>query len=127
MSVLELCLTSGGNEKKMRGINGRNEEDRWSVFDFINATCGKPEADTYGRKTFYNLIQEGSKYKAEVEKLFLNLKFPGRGQRDTPCMTLKGLQTLLTMLGGKVAAEYRAEATRAFMLMLVDHLQGRGK
>ena len=34
-------------------------------------------------------------------------KFPGERQRNTPCMTLRGLQRLLMILGGKVAAEYR--------------------
>lgn len=35
------------------------------------------------------------------------LKFPGSGQRETPCMTIRGLQRLLMILGGKVAAEFR--------------------
>ena len=114
MSVLELCLTSGGNEKKMRGVKVDGEEERWSVYDFINAVCCRPVRDTYGRNTYYDLVASGSDYKTEVAGLTCNLKFPGRGQRDTPCMTLKGLQTLLTMLGGKVAAEYRALVVDTF-------------
>lgn len=35
------------------------------------------------------------------------LKFPGSGQRETPCMTIRGLQRYLMILGGKVAAEFR--------------------
>ncbi len=34
-------------------------------------------------------------------------KFPGPRQRDTPCMTIRGLQRLLMILGGKIAAKYR--------------------
>ena len=43
-----------------------------------------------------------------------NLKFPGSGQRDTPCMTVRGLQRLLMILGGKVGAEYRALVESTF-------------
>jgi hypothetical protein len=39
-----------------------------------------------------------------------HFQFPGQGQRLTPCMTIRGLQHLLMILGGKVAAEYRAIA-----------------
>ena len=43
-----------------------------------------------------------------------HLKFPGRGQRDTPTMTLRGLQRLLLILGGKVAADFRALVETTF-------------
>ena len=42
------------------------------------------------------------------------LKFPGRGQRDTPTMTLRGLQRMLMILGGKVASDYRAIVETTF-------------
>jgi hypothetical protein len=90
-------------------------EDVWSVYDFINAVCGKNESNVYGRATLYNIVKEGSEYKTEVDKLLINLKFPGRGQRETPCrMTLRGLQRLLQILAGKVAAEYRALVETTF-------------
>jgi hypothetical protein len=114
MSVLELCLTSGGSGKKMRGVKMDGGEERWSVYDFINVVCEKPENNAYARVTFGSLIADTSEYKDEVVRNLYNLKFPGRGQRDTPCMTLKGLQTLLAMLGGKVAAEYRALVVDTF-------------
>ncbi len=46
--------------------------------------------------------------KNELVTLCVYIKFPGAGQRETPCMTIRGLQRLLMILGGKVAAEFRA-------------------
>jgi hypothetical protein len=86
MSVLELCLASGGDGKKMRGMQMDGGEERWSVYDFINVVCGKPENNGYARATFGNLIADTSEYKDEVAKNLCNLKFPGRGQRETPCL-----------------------------------------
>jgi hypothetical protein len=94
------------------------EVDQWwfSVYDFISYVCGKEgtEARKYAQKTFKNLLEMGSEHQNEVSKLWRHLKFPGSGQRNTPCMTLRGLQRLLMILGGKVAAEYRAIAEGIF-------------
>ena len=62
---------------------------------------------------FARLIANGSEYRDEVVKACDYLKFPGRGQRDTPCMDIRGLQRLISLLGGKIGAEYRrlAETT----------------
>ena len=44
------------------------------------------------------LVQDGSEYKNEVDTLCVYLKFSGTGQRETPCMTIRGLQRLLMIL-----------------------------
>ena len=44
---------------------------------------------------------------SEVVTNCYNLKFHGSGEKETPCMTVRGLQRLLMLLGGKVAAQYR--------------------
>jgi hypothetical protein len=92
------------------------EVDQWwfSVFDFINFACEKDPKSTYAKVTFLRLNENGSEYAKEVVTSCNHFKFPGQGQRLTPCMTLRGLQRLLMILGGKVAAEYRAIAEGIF-------------
>lgn len=92
---------------KIRGTLDHDEIQWFSVFDTINFTCGKTEKSSYGNTTFFRLIQEGSDFKDEVLTLCKNMKFPGKGQRETPCMTIRGLQRLIMILGGKVAASFR--------------------
>ena len=114
MNVLELVFAGGEDKAKIRGMKGEDGEERWSVYDMVNAACEKTPKDEYGRYTFNRIMEDGSQYADEVRALCSNLKFPGRGQRDTPCMTLRGLQRLLMILGGKVAAGYRAVAETTF-------------
>ena len=114
MNVLELVFAGGEDKAKIRGVKGEDGEERWSVYDMVNAACEKTPKDEYGRYTFNRIMEDGSQYADEVRALCSNLKFPGRGQRDTPCMTLRGLQRLLMILGGKVAAGYRAVAETTF-------------
>ena len=78
--------------------------------------CGKAgrEAKKYSQKTFERLTEIGSEHAKEVTINYRNFQFPGQGQRLTPCMTIRGLQRLLTILGGKVAAEYRKIAEGIF-------------
>ena len=52
-------------------------------------------------------LTNGSQYASEVVTNCYNLKFHGSGEKETPCMTVRGLQRLLMLLGGKVAAQYR--------------------
>ena len=106
MSTLMLDLLQNGS-KHLRGtpaVSG-NEHD-FSTFDFINHTTGKSLDDTYGKTTFYRM-KNSDEYGAEIKALTKMVKFPGQGQRETPTMTIRGLQRLLMMLGGKVAREYR--------------------
>ena len=69
--------------------------------------CKYGDNGNAARKEFSRLIQDGSEYQQEVAALCRYLKFPGRGQKETPCMTLRGLQRLMMILGGKAAAEFR--------------------
>jgi hypothetical protein len=64
------------------------------------------------------LIQEGSEYKDEVCLLSSIHKFPGRGQRDTPCTTIKGIQQLIIILGGKVAEAFKDKALKVLQRYL---------
>jgi hypothetical protein len=112
MNVMELVM--GEDQAKIRGVKGESGEEWWSVYDFINAVCEKDSKDKYGAHVFYNLTQDTSEYKDEVCSSSSHLKFPGRGQRDTPCMTLRGLLRLLMILGGKVASGYRAVVETTF-------------
>lgn len=83
-----------------------NDCQIFSVYNFINLVCQKDKNDTYGTNTFKRL-REDPQFKDEVHTLCVDFKFPGKGQRSTPCMTIRGLQRLLMILGGKVAAEFR--------------------
>ena len=115
--VLELCLLEG-----KEGIRGKVDEkdgiEKYSVYDTINLVTGRNLNNDYGRHTYYSLIEEASKFKDEVGSLKCDLKFKGRGQRNTPCMTLRGLQRLVMILGGKVAAKYRAIAETTLTRMI---------
>jgi hypothetical protein len=116
MSLLELQLLNGKEAIRGKKVVASNstEVDMFSVYDFINVVCGKGIKQSYGRVIYFNLTSDNSEYKDEVVKSTTNLKFPGRGQRDTPCMSMRGLQRLLMILGGKVATEYRALVETTF-------------
>ena len=111
MNILTLSLTNQDGPL-IRGITG--VDDHWSVYDFVNVVCNKDIKDSYGRITFARLTHPTSENAKEVQSLCQYLRFPGVGQRDTPTMTLRGLQRLLMILGGKVAAEYRALVESTF-------------
>ena len=56
------------------------------------------------------MISDQSKYKDELEALVYSATFCSSVQYnryDTPAMTLRGLQRLVMILGGKVAADFR--------------------
>jgi hypothetical protein len=113
MSLLELCLLDG--KEGIRGkIDEKDNVEKFAVYDSINIVCGKTLKSVYGHHVYYDLTLEGSEYKDEICSLSSNLKFKGRGQRMTPCMSIRGLQRLLMMLGGKVAAQYRALVETTF-------------
>jgi hypothetical protein len=95
---------------------GVDEKDKWwfSVFDFINFVCEKDHNRTYAHRVFSRLVKDGSEYQNEVLSNCEYCKFAGQRQKSTPCMTIRGLQRLLMILGGKAAAEYRAIAEGVF-------------
>lgn len=111
MSVLQLCLLDG-----KEGIRGKIDEkdgiEKFAIYDFINIVSGRDLKNDYSKTLLSRLINDESEFKDEVTSC--NLKFKGRGQRETPCMSIRGLQRLLMLLGGKVAAQYRALVETTF-------------
>lgn len=69
--------------------------------------CKYESSGASARNEFKRLTSDGSEFKAEIVSSCYYLKFPGKGQKETPCMTLRGLQRLMMILGGKIAAEFR--------------------
>jgi len=107
MSSLVLKLLDKAGGPSVRGMLGPDGVQVFSVYDFLTIACNKPDKSSYANTTFFRLTQDDSEFKNELLTLCKNIKFPGKGQRETPCMTIRGLQRLLMILGGKVAAEFR--------------------
>lgn len=103
--VLKLINTADGSS--VRGMIGPDGLQLFSVYDFMTISCRYGNSGASARNEFKRLIREGSEFQSEVVGSCYYLKFPGSGQRETPCMTIRGLQRLLMILGGKVAAEFR--------------------
>ena len=104
----------GDGSHKLRGMIVADGEDRFSVIDAITKACNKNDNGAYARVTYANLIKPASQYRDEILKNVTLLKFPGQGQRETPTMSIRGLQRLLMILGGKVSEEYRKLAEGTF-------------
>jgi hypothetical protein len=115
MSELVLRLAS---DATVRGTITFDGEQAFSVFNFINLMCNRHE--TFGNKVWERLTHKKSVYKEELDELstkeFVNgligqddqLSHTKKTRRSrTPVMTLRGLQRLLMILGGRVAAEFR--------------------
>jgi hypothetical protein len=105
MSDLVLRLAA---DATVRGATTTEGIQVFSVYDSIALFCGKSES--YARTTWTRLISEKSTYKSELEGLVYTATFCSSINNrpfDTPCMTLRGLQRLVMILGGKVAADFR--------------------
>ena len=113
MSTLLLKLLDKG-DRNIRGMVDKSGLQVFSVYDFLTVACGYGNSGASARNEFKRLTRDGSEFKSEVVASCYNLKFPGPGQRETPCMTIRGLQRLLMIQGGKVAAEYREIIEGAF-------------
>ena len=107
MSSLVLKLIDSPEGSSVRGVVTPEGFQFFSVFDFMTIACGYKDTGASARKEYIRLTSDGSEYKDEVVASCRYLKFSGKGQRETPCMTIRGLQRLLMILGGKVAAEFR--------------------
>jgi len=107
MSSLLLKLADGEGQS----IRGKEHEGaQWfSVYDFMTKACAYKDTGAAARNEFKRLTSNGSEYKNELDTLYVHLKFPGAGQRDTPCMTMQGLLVLLKSLGNKVSRAFREE------------------
>ena len=107
MANLVLKLT-GDDSHRIRGMLSPDGMQVFSVYDFITVACAKTDKGVYARKCFGRLTTDGSEHQNEIVSLCHNLHFPGQRGAQTPAMTIRGLQRLLMILGGKVAAEFRA-------------------
>jgi hypothetical protein len=96
---------------RSKRTDGDNNDDVYAVYDFITKKCDYKDDNSTARKAFERLIAEGSEHRYKVMALISYHKFPGRGQRNTPCMTLQGLQVLTTCLGDKVRKAYIEETS----------------
>ena len=79
----------------------------FSVYDFINFVTGREPGNEYAGNLFRRLVKPGSEHAEDIRSLWSDVKFRGQRQKLTACMTVRGLQRLLMLLGGKVAAQYR--------------------
>lgn len=102
MSSLLLKLADGEGQS----IRGKEHEGAqyFSVYDVLSVACVK-KGNSYAKTTFSRLVQDGSEYR----NLCVYLKFPGAGQRKTPCMTIQDLLVLFKSLGAKVSHAFRDE------------------
>ena len=105
MTQIVLRLTNGSAPIRGMKFQGSN---LFSVYDFMWNT-GAFVSKGAAAASWTRLTQ--SEHKEEVSRFTSNLKFPGPGQRETPCMTIQGLQHLLCLLGGKIGQQYRDLAT----------------
>lgn len=106
MSTLLLKLLDADG-RAIRGMMMKDDMQVFSVYDFMTNACGYESSGASARKEFQRLIKDRSEFKNEVVASCHYCKFPGARQRDTPCMTIRGLQRLLMILGTKVAVDFR--------------------
>ena len=83
-------LESLWSEQNVKKSEGRREA---SVY-------GHELGETYAKMTFSRLTKEGHEHAKAVVTDCYYFQFSGQGQKSTPCMTLRGLQRLLLILGG---------------------------
>jgi hypothetical protein len=109
MSELVLRLAGDATVRAMITVEG---EHVVSVYDFMNLAC-PGNSKSWASVTWSNLIKENSQFRHELSFTMVHLKYLGvrKGNNTrsckTPVMTLRGLQRLLMILGGRVAAEFR--------------------
>jgi hypothetical protein len=106
-----------GDDNAVRGMLDTDGKQRFSVYDCLtilflyNVKDGKEQdqkkASSCARAFYSTLIADDSEYRDDILSHVVYLKFPGQGQRDTPTMTLAGLQKLVLHVGGKFGAKYR--------------------
>ena len=82
--------------------------DLFSVIDCIKYVC--PHNSMYMQAIWYRLVSKDSQSGQIANDMlpeFQTRKFEGKGQQNTPCATIPGLQKLLLVLGSKAAVEFR--------------------
>ena len=115
MSSLALNLAFNAS---IKGVVAPDGSHRFSVYDFITLACQKTDGGGYARTVFYRLIADDSDFKGEITSQCHNIHFPGGRGAATPTMTVLGLQKLLSILGTKVAVEFRAQLEDALASVL---------
>ena len=91
---------------------------RVSVVDTIAVITGKNA--NHSAEAMRDL---GNRY-PEVNGGIVHLKFPGRGQRNTPVADARGIVEVIMLLPGAQAARIRRQAAE-LLVRLVSALQGR--
>ena len=106
MNELVLKLTADGINDA-RGVIAPDGNEVFSVYDILSRAYTNKDPAGTARKEFHRLIADGSDFKEEVSASCYYIKFPGQGQRETPCMTIRGLQRLILIMKGKVSEIFR--------------------
>jgi hypothetical protein len=97
--------------------------DLFSVYDFVTYVCPNRNS-SYASTWWYRLISNDSRSSQndqtsnQVMPKWHDLQFNGKGQKNTPCMTILGLQKLLLILGSKAAVEFRDRVLECFNRVL---------
>jgi hypothetical protein len=99
----------GDEDFPFRSILGPDGQQVASVFDSMTILCGYSGAAA-ARTEFKRMVQHGSEHRKKLTSLCSYVKFPGAGQRETPCMTMPGLLILAHCLGNKVLRAFRDES-----------------
>ena len=109
--LLEIAQNASIRGMRVDGV------DLFSVYDFIKYVCpGKNSI--YAPQMWYRLISNDSNEVTDVLPEWQNLKFKGKGQKNTPCMAILGLQKMLLILGSKAAVEFRDRVLESFNRVL---------
>jgi hypothetical protein len=124
---MEVALQLTDNAS-LRGMEGHDGKWYFSVYDFINFVTGHEPSSSYARTLFCRLVKDGSEHANEIASNCSSFKIQGSRGSETPCMTIRGLQRLLMILGGKVAAEFReiVEGSRHSINFVTGHELGNG-
>ena len=129
-NMSELLLRLAGNAT-IRATILSHGEHAFSVYDFMDLAC-PTQSDSWKKMKWKSLIAENSEFKDEIKFTKEYLKYQDqdvtssntkkRRFRKTPVMTLRGLERLMMILGGKVAAEFRQIVEGVFTrYMAGDH------
>jgi len=97
-----------------------------SIIDFISKTCQKTDGGAYARQQWLRMQKPSHEHYNEVVTEVVprchSLVLQGSGGQKTPCTDIQGLQRILTILGGKVAAEYRRILNDLFLRYMAGDL-----
>lgn len=102
-TVMSSLLLKLGPVGSIRGTTESSHGQIFSMYDFINRAFNKEISSVYASNNYHGKIKENPDYKDKL----IYFKFSGRGGKPTPCTTIQGLQSLLAVLGTKIAAENR--------------------